>query len=58
MNEPAQTPKKPDLPQAKSPWERPNLRLLGDVAHLVQGGGKSGPNADSDPQSTRKTGVG
>ena len=42
----------------KLPWERPMLARLGDVKDLVQGGGKSGPNADSDPNQTKKLGVG
>jgi hypothetical protein len=43
---------------ARSPWEPPALTFLGKVGDLVQGGGKSGPNFDSDPQGTRKTGGG
>jgi hypothetical protein len=45
-------------PDARLRWERPALTLLGRVKDLVRGFGKTGPNADSDPQSTRKTGVG
>ena len=39
-------------------WQPPTLTYLGKVRDLVKGGGKTGPNFDSDPQSTRKTGVG
>jgi len=58
MDRPPQQANELQPAQAKFPWERPLVTLLGNLRALVQGGGKSGPNADSDPQSTRKTGVG
>ncbi len=44
--------------QASKVWVQPTLRYLGDVKDLVRGGGKTGPNSDSDPQNTRKLGTG
>jgi hypothetical protein len=40
------------------PWEKPSVTLLGNLRDLVHGGGKTGPNSDSDPQNTRKSGLG
>jgi len=37
-------------------WQRPALTFLGKVKDIVQGGGKSGWTADSDPQGTFNTG--
>ncbi len=43
----------------RPPWESPTLTLIGNLKDLVQGFGKSGPNADSDPYSPgAKSGVG
>jgi hypothetical protein len=42
----------------KLQWQSPSLTLLGNVAELVQGGGKSGVNADADPTATTKAGGG
>jgi hypothetical protein len=39
-------------------WVRPTLSYLGSLRDIVHGGGKSGPNADSDPQGSAKTGMG
>ena len=39
-------------------WQPPELKPLGSLKDVVQGGGKTGPTADGDPQSTRKTGIG
>jgi hypothetical protein len=39
-------------------WVTPSVTFLGDVKHLIRGGGKTGPNLDSDPQTTRKSGTG
>ena len=39
-------------------WIEPSVMFLGDVKALVRGGGKSGPDSDSDPTTHRKTGVG
>jgi len=39
-------------------WARPTLSYLGSLRDIVHGGGKSGPNADSDPQGSAKTGMG
>ena len=39
-------------------WEPMRLVYVGDVRDLVRGGGKSGQNADSDPQNSTKSGVG
>ena len=39
-------------------YVKPHLIVYGKVKDIVQGGGKSGANADSDPQSTRKRGTG
>jgi hypothetical protein len=44
-------------PRAKG-WETPTLTYVGDIKDMVRGGGKSGPNFDSDPQTTRKRGEG
>jgi hypothetical protein len=40
--------------EAKAPWERPALTLLGDVKDLVRGASKQSGNADSDGTSVRK----
>jgi hypothetical protein len=42
----------------RSPWEKPSIAFLGDVKSLVRGHGKTGPNFDSDPNNTAKSGVG
>jgi hypothetical protein len=34
------------------------LQRHGRLTDIVRGGGKTGPNLDADPQTTRKTGVG
>ena len=47
-----------DPPNTKRQWERPLMTFLGNVRNLVHGFGKTGPNADSDPQVTRKGGGG
>jgi hypothetical protein len=39
-------------------WQHPELIFLGKLGDLVQGGGKTGPNDDEDPQNTSKPGVG
>jgi len=44
---------------ARAPWERPTLTVIGNLKDLVQGFGKTGPNADSDLHSPgAKSGVG
>ena len=45
-------------PQAKGAWARPTLTYLGNLRDIVHGFGKSGGNADSDPQMGQKPGVG
>ena len=45
-------------PSAPARWQRPSIRDLGSVRARVRGGGKSAANADSDPQSNTKGGVG
>jgi hypothetical protein len=47
-----------EQPRPKRPWTRPSVTLLGRVADLVHGAGKTGPNEDSDPAGTRKKGTG
>jgi hypothetical protein len=42
----------------KPKWERPLMTFLGNIRDLVRGFGKTGPNADGDPQMTRKGGGG
>jgi hypothetical protein len=42
----------------KTLWRQPTLTFLGKVNDLVQGFGKAGSAGDSDPQGTRKPGVG
>ncbi len=44
--------------ECKPDWQAPELVLLGRLADLVQGGGKSGYVSDSDPGMTQKKGVG
>lgn len=44
--------------ECKPDWQTPELVLLGRLADLVQGGGKSGYVSDSDPGMTQKKGVG
>lgn len=48
----------PVAPGSRRPWIRPELRYLGKLGELVQGGGKFGSTADGDPQATLKPGVG
>jgi hypothetical protein len=46
-------------PQVKGAWARPMLTYLGNLRDIVHGFGKTGANADSDPQQMgRKPGVG
>lgn len=42
----------------KRAWERPELVRMGHLKEFVQGGGKGGSNADGDPQSSGKNGMG
>lgn len=44
-------------PQRK-PWASPQLRRLGSMTAMIQGGGKSGSNLDGDPRITFKSGTG
>ena len=39
-------------------WQAPHLRRVGKLTDIVQGGGKTGTNADADPTSTFKGGGG
>ena len=42
----------------KRAWQSPSLTYIGDLADLVQGGGKRGSFIDGDPRSSRKGGGG
>ena len=42
----------------KAPWAPPALTYLGNLRDIVHGFGKTGANADSDPQFTEKSGTG
>ena len=42
----------------KTPWVRPELRVLGTMRELILGAGKTGSNLDQDPEGTFKSGVG
>lgn len=44
--------------RGKLPYAHPQLVQLGSLKEVVLGGGKTGSNSDSDPQSTRKAGTG
>jgi hypothetical protein len=44
--------------KSKARWEPMTLAYAGDVKDLVRGGGKTGPNDDSDPANTSKPGGG
>jgi hypothetical protein len=44
--------------EANALWARPTLTYLGNLRDIVHGFGKSGANADSDPQMTEKSGTG
>jgi len=44
--------------QIKRQWERPLMTFLGSVRDLVHGFGKTGQNTDSDPNFSRKSGMG
>lgn len=44
--------------EVKARWVSPTLTYLGNLRDIVHGFGKSGSNADSDPQMTRKHGMG
>jgi hypothetical protein len=58
MDGPLQRPEEHQRDQAKGPWARPTLTYLGNLRDIVHGFGKTGPNADSDPQFTEKPGTG
>lgn len=58
MREPLPHPDEQQQEEGPAPWARPTLTYLGSLRDIVHGGGKSGPNADSDPQGSAKTGVG
>jgi hypothetical protein len=47
-------PEKARQGEARAPWERPTLTVIGHVRDLVQGGDKVSGNADSDLGSPRK----
>lgn len=42
----------------RAPWEPITLDQRGRLTDLIRGGGKTGANLDSDPQSTFKPGIG
>jgi hypothetical protein len=58
MSKPEQQREDGQRDDPRAPWERPTVRSLGNVKDLVRGATKSGPNVDSDPQQTKKLGVG
>jgi hypothetical protein len=45
-------------PNTKRRWDRPLMTFLGNVRDLVHGFGKTGTNADGDPNMTAKSGMG
>jgi hypothetical protein len=58
MSKSPETSNAPPPQEPKAQWEQPAMRFVGNISELVQGRGKSGSNADSDPNNTRKRGVG
>lgn len=58
MDGPVQRQEEQEPERAKGSWARPTLTYLGNLRDIVHGFGKTGPNADSDPQFTEKSGTG
>ena len=58
MSAPSPQPDEHQQEQGRANWARPTLTYLGSLRDIVHGGGKTGPNADADPQGTLKPGVG
>jgi len=59
MSQPDEHVERTPVAPVRTPWERPTLTLIGNVKDLVLGFGKSGQNADSDPNGPGfKHGVG
>jgi hypothetical protein len=48
----------PGTTTGKAPWSSFEIRNLGRISDLVEGGGKTGVNVDGDPQVAFKGGVG
>lgn len=47
----------PQEPEGRSQWERPTLKLIGNVRDLVRGGNKTGDHpGETDPTSMLKPG--
>jgi hypothetical protein len=58
MSAPLPQPDEHQQAEGRAHWARPTLTYLGNLRDIVHGFGKTGESADSDPQFTRKTGMG